>query len=165
MCQWANGSVRKCRHERRQFDDALFICHTGAMHPVYVAQKAVLVREDGRILALRRSKTDQNRPLTWDLPGGDVEFGEDLTESIKREVREEAGIEVKDLTLLDAIGRVTPQNEYWVSLGYFARVPQDTEVTVSWEHDQYEWLTREEFLARESSSRIKRFLENVPIER
>ena len=38
-----------------------------------VAQKAVLVRADGKILALRRSKTDPARPLTWDLPGGDVE--------------------------------------------------------------------------------------------
>ena len=133
------------------------------MHPVYIAQKAVLVREDGRILALRRSNTDPNRPLSWDLPGGDVEFGEDLTESIKREVREEAGIEVQEVTLFDAMGWVTPQNEYWVSLGYTARVPQDTGVTISWEHDQYEWLTKKEFLQRESSSRIKRYLEKVPV--
>ena len=126
-----------------------------------VAQKALLIREDGKILALRRSKTDPNRPLTWDLPGGDVEFGEDLTESIKREVRAETGLVIDNFTLLDVIGFVIPNGEeYWRSIGYSVRVPQDTAVAISWEHDQFEWLSRDEFLKRESTERIKRFLRN-----
>ncbi len=128
-----------------------------------VAQKAVLIREDGKILALRRSKTDPNRPLTWDLPGGDVEYGEDLTEAIKREVREEAGLVVENLALLDAVGFVIPSGEYWVSIGYIAHVPQDTAVALSFEHDEFKWLTKEEFLKRESTSRIKRFLLKFPV--
>lgn len=129
-----------------------------------VAQKAVLIREDGMILAIRRSKTDTYKALQWDLPGGDVEFGEDLIESIKREIKEEVGLAATDPTLLDAIGWVTPQGEYWVSLGYCLRVPQDTAVTLSFEHDQFEWITRDEFLTRETTFRIKRFLEKAPLE-
>ncbi len=127
-----------------------------------VAQKAVLIREDGKILALRRSSTDPTRPLTWDLPGGEVEFREDLTVSIQREIREEVGITVETLSLLDVIGWVNPRGEYWISIGYVAHIPQDSQVVLSFEHDTFEWLSKEEFLARESTFRIKRYLEKLP---
>lgn len=128
----------------------------------HVTQKALLIREDGKILALRRSATCPRRPLTWDLPGGVVEYGEDLVESLKREVREEAGVAVTNPTLLDAVGYTIPEDEYWISIGYIARVQQDTAVTLSFEHDQFEWLTKEAFLARQTTDRIKRFLREIP---
>jgi len=123
-----------------------------------ISTKAVIVRPDGKILALRRSKTCPRRPLTWDLPGGDVEFGEDLAQSVIREIKEEAGLTISDAILFDAVGFVSKAGEYWVTLGYLARVPQDAPVVVSWEHDRFEWISREEFLGRESTDRIKRFL-------
>lgn len=128
----------------------------------HLAQKAVLIREDGNILALRRSHTDPTRPLTWDLPGGEVEFGEDLMASIRREIREEVGFDVSDLVLLDIIGWVNPRKEYWVGVGYFAKVPMEVAVTLSFEHCEFEWISKEEFLTRESTFRIKRFLEKTP---
>lgn len=127
-----------------------------------VTQKAMLIREDGRILALRRSATCPRRPFTWDLPGGVVEYGENLAESLRREVHEEAGVAVKELSLLDAVGYTIPEGEYWISIGYMARVPQDTVVVLSFEHDQFEWLSKEEFLTLQSTERIRRFLQNIP---
>ena len=40
---------------------------------IIVAQKAIIYNENGEILTIRRSKTDRKRPLTWDLPGGDLQ--------------------------------------------------------------------------------------------
>lgn len=128
-----------------------------------VTQKAVLIRKDGKILALRRSATCPRRPLAWDLPGGIVEYGEDLTASLRREVREETGVAVKNLKLFDAVGFTIPEGEYWISIGYIARVPQDTAVALSSEHDQFAWLTKEEFLTRQTTDRIKRFLQKIPV--
>lgn len=133
------------------------------MRPVYVTQKAILIREDGALLALRRSASCPRRPLTWDLPGGEVEFGEDLVAGIVREVREETGIVISEPILFDAIGSVTSEKEYWTSLGYFAHVPQASEVQLSFEHDKHEWISRKEFLERESTPRIKRFLGRAPV--
>lgn len=126
-----------------------------------ISTKTVVIREDGKILALHRSKTHPRHPFFWDLPGGDVEYGEDLTESALREVKEEAGFTVPAITLFDAVGFVDGEGTYWTTLAYVARVSQGTAVVISWEHDQFDWLTKEEFLARQINDRIKRFLSKI----
>ena len=132
------------------------------MNTPFISAKAIVLRSDGAILALRRSQTCPRRPLSWDLPGGDIEFGEELEASIIREIKEEAGLTVQTVTLFDAVGFVAQDGDYWVTVAYIARVPQDTAVAISWEHDQFEWISREEFLKRESTERIKRFLNKIP---
>jgi ADP-ribose pyrophosphatase YjhB (NUDIX family) len=119
-----------------------------------VAQKAVILNSEGKLLALRRSSTDPHRPLTWDLPGGDLEIGEDPREGMLREIREEAAIEVKNLQLLDVIGRYNSRKEWWIGISYKADAVT-TDVVLSFEHDQFEWLTKEEFLNRESSEKLR----------
>lgn len=55
---------------------------------------AVVIRDDkGRILLLKRAASC-SFPGTWCLPGGGVSEGETLFECIRREVREETGLEV-----------------------------------------------------------------------
>ncbi len=125
-----------------------------------VSQKAFVFNSAGKILALRRSDTDPSRPLTWDLPGGQLEERENLEESMRREIREEAGIEVEDLIVRGAYGSTNKRNEYWVMILYHAKVT-DPVITLSYEHDQYEWLTKEEFIARESSDKITHFLSQL----
>src|SRR5277367_4666858 len=43
--------------------------------------------DDGRWLLIRRADTG-----TWAMPGGTVEWGETLTATLERELREEAGV-------------------------------------------------------------------------
>ena len=47
---------------------------------------------DGRWLLIRRADTGQ-----WALPGGTLEWGETFRELIPRELREEAGVEVRSI--------------------------------------------------------------------
>jgi 8-oxo-dGTP diphosphatase len=47
---------------------------------------------DGRILICRR-RADQPHPLKWEFPGGKVEAGESPEDGLRRELREELGIE------------------------------------------------------------------------
>ena len=63
------------------------------MEKVPIAVIAVLVKKDGKILMGKRKK----HPAKWGLPGGKIEFGEDLEKSVSREVDEEVGIKVKNL--------------------------------------------------------------------
>lgn len=60
-------------------------------HPV-PAVAAVVVR-DGEILLVRRGKEPSKGK--WSVPGGSVEWGETLAQAVKREVREETGLETE----------------------------------------------------------------------
>lgn len=123
-----------------------------------VSQKVILFDEKGKILTIRRTKTAPSRPLHWDLPGGDLDLGEDAKEGIIREIKEETGLEVKDLRLLDVISAFNDQNEFWVTICYTAK-PTTAEVMLSYEHDDFKWVTPDEFLKLKASPRNKKFVE------
>lgn len=57
--------------------------------------RAIIRDADGRILLVRRR---DNRH--WVMPAGSLELGESIIECLKREVREESGLEVMTATLI-----------------------------------------------------------------
>ena len=123
-----------------------------------ISQKAILFKEDGELLTIRRSKTAPSGPLHWDLPGGDLDFGEDVKEGIIREIKEETGLEVYNLKVIDAISGSDDKNEFWVTICYIAQ-PMTSEVKLSYEHDDFHWVTPEEFQKLQASPRNKKFVE------
>ncbi len=58
---------------------------------------------DGRVLLVHRSPAQRHYPGVWDLFGGHVEKGESLEEALRREAREELGIEVLALSWLGQV--------------------------------------------------------------
>lgn len=111
---------------------------------IILAGKAIVYDEDGKILTIRRSATAGRRALTWDLPGGNLEFGEKLEDSILREIEEETGIEVEKLSILGTAEGFDSLSAFRVTIGYTAK-SKTTNVVLSYEHDDYKWVTKEEF--------------------
>lgn len=70
------------------------------MTSLQFAQKAV-VTLDSKILLVRKSAEDPNRPGKWDLPGGRMKPGEDVDKHLAREVLEETGLQVTPGKLID----------------------------------------------------------------
>jgi len=68
----------------------------GALCPDGIVPAGVVVLRDdeGKVLLLRRYLHDRNMP-GLSLPGGQVEEGESLPDALRREVREETGLEVR----------------------------------------------------------------------
>ena len=56
------------------------------LNSVQFIQKALMVNSDGKILALKRTISDDFRAGCWDLPGGRYEEGEDILDAIRREI-------------------------------------------------------------------------------
>ena len=59
--------------------------------PRHIVVALVFVRQDDRILLVRQNYGRRY----WSLPGGVVELGESIDEAAVREVREEAGLDVR----------------------------------------------------------------------
>lgn len=68
----------------------------------------------------------------WYPPGGHVEEGEELREALKREVKEELGIEVEPSELLaKTAGDVIDQTTYWFACSFDEKekiIPDDKEL-------------------------------------
>lgn len=67
-----------------------------------------VIIENGRALLIRRG----SEPLRgeWSIPGGTLELGESLQEGVARELREETGLEVRVLELIEVFDRIFPQD-------------------------------------------------------
>lgn len=86
---------------------------------------AALIFNRDKILLIERGK----EPLKgqWSLPGGALEVGETLEQGIIREVREETGLEVKPLKVLEIYERVMRDAQgrpeyHYVLIDYICRV-------------------------------------------
>jgi len=69
------------------------------MKKVMAAVKA-LIESNGKILVL---KQDLGSHEVWDLPGGKVEYGEDPYDALRREVKEEVGMDIEIIKPLGMI--------------------------------------------------------------
>ncbi len=65
-----------------------------------VLVSAAIVIEAGRVLVTQR-KTGTHLAGAWEFPGGKVEPGEDPREALRRELREELGIEARVGEIVD----------------------------------------------------------------
>lgn len=66
-----------------------------------VVGAAILHPDGGRVLAAQRSRPPELAGQ-WEFPGGKVEPGEDERDALRRECREELGVEVEPLARLGA---------------------------------------------------------------
>ncbi len=64
------------------------------MQEFFFAQKAFILHKR-EVLLVRKSMDDPNQPSKWEVPGGRMDFGEDVDSHIIREVKEEVGLDIR----------------------------------------------------------------------
>jgi ADP-ribose pyrophosphatase YjhB (NUDIX family) len=101
---------------------------------------------EGRVLLVKRG----SEPLKghWSLPGGMLEVGEPLTEGVIREVREETGLTVETVELLELLDRIYRDNDrvryHYVIADYLCRVTEG-QLRASSDADEVRWVERVEW--------------------
>ncbi|HYL56840.1 MAG TPA: NUDIX domain-containing protein [Gemmatimonadales bacterium] len=88
---------------------------------------ALIVDDQGRLFLARRGPQAKNERGLWEFPGGAVERGERLADALRREIREEYGIEIEVGELLDVVDHILPEeDQHWVSPAYLCRIVSGT---------------------------------------
>ena len=84
---------------------------------------AILVDDAGRLFLSRRGPLAKNERGLWEFPGGSVEFNETLADALKREMREEYGVEIAVGELLDVVDHILrAEGQHWVSPTFVCRI-------------------------------------------
>lgn len=98
------------------------------------------ILRDGRVLAARRTRPAELAGR-WELPGGKAEPGESETAALRRELREELGVDVE---VGDRIGPDVELGGRTVLRCWSARLKDPTAAIVPSEHDDVRWLAADE---------------------
>lgn len=110
---------------------------------------AVRVEWDGKYLLLRRSQTDKGAGV-YEMPGGSIDDGEELAAAAARELAEETGISI-DPAEFEPLGifefHNVETNKHKVKFAFRVVLDQEPEITLSPEHDDFTFVTREEIEA------------------
>lgn len=106
----------------------------------------VVIIQGGRVLMCRRAKPP--RKGGWSLPGGGQELGERMHETAIREAREETGLEIEILGLVDVIDSLTYDDanrvEYHYALIDFAAQVTGGTLQAGDDAAEVRWVTPEE---------------------
>lgn len=105
-----------------------------------------VVVQDNRVLLVQRG----TEPLKgqWSIPGGLIDVGETLREAVIREVKEETGLDVEPLELVELLDRIHRQDGrvryHYVIADYLCRVTGGSLVAAS-DADAVRWTERAEW--------------------
>ena len=114
----------------------------------------MIFRDDGHILGLKRASDSQHWAGAWECVSGKVKIGEDPLQAVQREIKEECGITVDiDPRPVDCFF-ATYGNEPMVLICFHC-THRNGEVALSPEHDEYAWLSIDEFGERTTLPRLK----------
>jgi 8-oxo-dGTP diphosphatase len=102
-----------------------------------IGEYAIVLNSKNEFLMVQFNAPDN----TWHFPGGRLDEGEDATEGLIREVKEEANIEIYDLKpIFTKI--FTEENKYGVF--FTAKVKEPYIVKISDEHQNFKWFSKKD---------------------
>ena len=115
-----------------------------------VGVKAFLKNKEGKYLLVRRNAEKYGKTSgSWDIPGGRIDPGTTLVENLRREVKEETGLEIISEPVLIGAQDILPNPDWHVvRLTYTADTEGDPVLDTS-ENTEYLWLTVEQLRGQE----------------
>jgi 8-oxo-dGTP pyrophosphatase MutT (NUDIX family) len=108
-----------------------------------VGVKILMKNKEGNYLVLLRSAIKYpDAGAQWEIVGGRINPGTPLTENLRREVKEETGLDVSGKPKLIAAQDILKSTKHIVRLTYIGEGSGD--VVLSDEHTDFKWLPLEE---------------------
>jgi len=127
---------------------------------IKVGVGAVILDKGKRILLLRRTSKTRNNHNKWAIPGGGVEFGEDRSVALKREIKEELGCDLIILNEIWTIDHAT-EEQRWVATHYLCNPKGQIENREPEKHDMIQYFSYEEAKKLDLSDFMPRLLEKL----
>jgi 8-oxo-dGTP diphosphatase len=110
--------------------------------------KTLLFDKDNKILILYRGHTHPRYAHHPDFPGGEVEAGESSVVAVSREIKEETDL-VVDARLINEVYIEVVDDQLTHIICETRLETSRPTINLSWEHEDFEWLTLEELRGKD----------------
>lgn len=126
---------------------------------------ALILGSDNKFLLSKRGVDAKNEVGLWELPGGEVEFGEELRNAIKREVAEELDIQIQPKRIINVFDHIIPEEQqHWVTVTFLCKLssgkPLIKEIGKS---EELRWVSTEEALKLPLSAATRSDIEKFSV--
>jgi len=102
---------------------------------------AIIQNDEGEILLLKRKNIEHSRTTVdmWSTPGGEVDFGENVEDAVKREIKEEIGVDVNIVKFIGYNDQILENKTvHWHLLEFLCKIANGSPHIV--ETDKFEEL-------------------------
>ncbi|MFH1916057.1 MAG: NUDIX hydrolase [Nanoarchaeota archaeon] len=125
---------------------------------------AGLLIHGGKVLVIRRSKHEAYLSGNYELPGGKVDFGEQPEDALKREFLEETGLTIDVKKPYRVFSYISHENKrHIVEIVYTVDLKNQPDITLSEEHDDYQWITPTDIDQLPMSDEVKENIRAKPL--
>jgi len=101
----------------------------------------------------------------WGIPGGKIKLGESAVDALRREIKEETGLEIDDIRFVlvqDCIhSREFYRDAHFVLLNYTCRCVGEQRVQLNDEAQAFRWVSADEALTMELNQPTRILIEAV----
>ncbi len=126
-----------------------------------ITSSAILIRNN-KILAYKRSENKKCYAGFWDVTGGHVEEKETPEDALKREVKEELGIDVIEFKFFDAMKNVIdPTSKEIYNHYYFIVTSWKGEIKNQSDAEELKWIGKDEIDDFRFTPEMKELLKKV----
>jgi mutator protein MutT len=132
------------------------------MPGLFNAAVDVLVVNNGKLLICKRADDRDHAPGQWEALGGRVEQGETLEQAVKREAKEETGLDVEIVEPIYTFRflRGLEKAEH-LGVSFWCKYLGGEVVIDSHEHSEFRWARPEEALELIADESIKRAIKKL----
>ncbi|MDW8308233.1 MAG: NUDIX domain-containing protein [Verrucomicrobiales bacterium] len=122
---------------------------------------ALIFNDAGEVLMIRTHKWSD----LWGIPGGKIQWGETAEAALRREIREETNLEIRDVHLVLVQDCIRPPEFYrdahFVLLNYTCRCVEPARVRLNDEAREFRWVSPAGALTMPLNAPTRRLLEAV----
>ena len=128
-----------------------------------IVAAAALIHDEGRLLLVKR-KNEPSKGL-WSAPGGVVELGERIEDAVKREAREETGMEIEVDRLLTVIDQIIKDKDgsvrFHYVIVYYSGCPAGGTLKASTDAEDTRWIPLGEVKSLPTSKAFMSLIEDA----
>lgn len=121
---------------------------------------AIIVHNGKMLLEKRKNDPGKGR---WSVPGGVVELGENVTQTVIREVKEETGLDVAEPEHIDVVDQITRDENgrikyHFVIIDYLVNLKGGT-LNAASDADALQWVSLDDVEKYDLTSTFRAFFE------